>query len=578
MIRPWILHTTDGIRLPLERKLSLLGSSPACDIRLPGTAASEIQLLNLPDRVIAEPQTKGVRIHGQLVATGIPTDLREGSEIQLSNGAVLVLRRPDPVKLSVEPVLSAIDALLDAEEPAAVLPRLLEFAGLYLDADGGVLLQGTSFSETVSVWPSTGGAQPSRSAVQACLTQGRAVLWSESGDANTALAGPSIRSSDIRSILCAPIRATDDPSPLGCLYLHRTGRADPFVETERLAFERLLASLARVLGSVRRHREDRQALLLLSSDASSGLLAFSPNMLAVIAQAKRFASASVPMLLLGETGTGKERLARLIHNSSPRAHGPFIAINCAAIPESLMESELFGHEKGAFTGAATERAGLFEAASGGTLFLDEMGELAPHLQAALLRALQEKTIRRVGSAREIPTDARIVAATHRDLEGMVHAGRFRQDLLFRLNVATIRLPPLRQRPDDILPLARLFAQRGSAEFGVSFGGLSRAAEKALLRHSWTGNVRELENCLQRAILLASGERIQIEHLSLPEGTVPMGTLSEARETAERAALEMAMSRSGGNLTQAGAILGIDRKVLRDLLRKLGMYVAAELDG
>lgn len=578
MSPPWILHTADGIRLTLERKLSLLGSSAACDLRLSGVAPTELQLLNLPDRVVADPQTKGIRIHGQPAAPGIPVDLRDGSELRLGNGTLLVLRRRESEHLPVEPVLAAIDALLEADDPASVLPRLLEFAGLYLDADGGVLLQGDSFDETVSVWPSSGGAQPSRSAVQACLAQGKAVLWSESGDASAALAGPSIRTSDIRSILCAPIRASDDPTPLGCLYLHRTGRPDAFTESDRQAFERLLASLALVLRSIRRHREDREALQLLSAESSPGLMAFSPNVQAVIAQAKRFASASVPMLVLGETGTGKERLARLIHASSARAPGPFVAINCAAIPESLMESELFGHEKGAFTGAGGERAGLFEAATGGTLFLDEMGELAPQLQAALLRALQEKTIRRVGSSREIPIDVRIVAATHRDLDAMVREGKFRQDLLFRLNVATVRLPPLRERPDDILPMARVFAQRASLEFGIGFAGLSRAAEKTLLRHSWTGNVRELENCLQRALLQASGEKLQPEHLGLPEGSVPLGTLADARESAERLAVEAAMSRSGGNLTQAGAILGIDRKVLRDLLRKLGLYAPADAEG
>jgi two-component system NtrC family response regulator len=577
MTPSWTLHTSDGLRFPLERKLSLLGSATSCDLRLADAAATELQLLSLPDRVVAEPQTKGLRIHGAPAPAGIPVDLREGSEIRLSTGAILLLRGKEPTNLPVEPVLDAIDALLDAEDPTSVLPRLLEFAARHLDADGGVLLQGEGFEETVSIWPASGGTRPSRSAVQAALSRGRAVLWSESGDDQAPLEGPSLRSSDIRSILCSPIRSADDTTPLGCLYLHRTGRPDPFKEPDRQAFERLLTSLARVLSTIRRGLEDHKALKMLSAESSPGLLAFSPNVQAVILQARRFASASVPMLVLGETGTGKERLARLIHASSPRAKGPFVAINCAAIPESLMESELFGHEKGAFTGAGSERAGLFEAAGGGTLFLDEMGELAPQLQAALLRALQEKTIRRVGSSREIPIDVRIVAATHRDLDAMVREGKFRQDLLFRLNVATVKLPPLRERPEDVLPMARVFAQRASAEFSIPFAGLSRAAEKSLLRHSWTGNVRELENCLQRALLLAAGERVQPEHLGLPEGTAPLGTLAEAREAAERAAVEAAMARSAGNLTQAGAILGIDRKVLRDLLRKLGMYAGPDAD-
>lgn len=251
MTPAWTLHTSDGIRLPLERKLSLLGSATSCDLRLAGVGATELQLLNLPDRVVAEPQTKGIRIHGQPAPVGIPVDLHEGSEIRLTSGANLVLRGKVASNLPVEPVLDAIDALLDAEDPTSVLPRLLEFAARHLDADGGVLLQGDTFEETVSIWPASGGTRPSRSAVQASLTRGRAVLWSESGDDQAPLEGPSLRSSDIRSVLCSPIRAADDTTPLGCLYLHRTGRPDPFQEPDRLAFERLLTSLARVLSTIR---------------------------------------------------------------------------------------------------------------------------------------------------------------------------------------------------------------------------------------------------------------------------------------------------------------------------------------
>ncbi|MCB9495403.1 MAG: sigma-54-dependent Fis family transcriptional regulator [Fibrobacteria bacterium] len=571
MTSHWLLLTPEGARFPLERKLSIVGSAQSGDIVLPGCQGAEVQLLRRPDHVVAEPLVKGVAVDGRPAPPGIPVELVEKTEIRLSNGTVLRLDRPriEP-RLPVEPVLEAVDALLEADDPSTSLPRLLEFAGAFLDADGGILLEGEEGDRLVASWPMGKDVSPSRSAVQASLAKGGAILWSESATEGEALAGPSLRRSDIRSILCAPIRSSDSMTPLGCLYLHRTGREDSFSSSDLTAFDRLLSTIARVLGAARRHLEDRRALDSLSGPAP-GMLAFSPNILATIAQAKKFASATVPLLVLGETGTGKERLAQMVHSVSPRAQGPFVAINCAAIPESLMESELFGHEKGAFTGATSERAGLFESARGGTLFLDEIGELAPQLQAALLRALQEKTIRRVGSSREIAVDVRIVAATHRDLESLVREGRFRQDLLFRLNVASVRLPPLRDRSEDILPMARVFAQKAAREFEMPFPGLSRAAEKALLRHSWPGNVRELENCLQRALLLSGGERIQPDHLGLPEAVAAMGTLAEIREAAERAAVESAMTKSGGNLTQAGSILGIDRKVLRDLLRRLGMY-------
>jgi len=249
-------------------------------------------------------------------------------------------------------------------------------------------------------------------------------------------------------------------------------------------------------------------------------------------------------------------------------------VNCAAIPASLMEAELFGHEKGAFTGATGERQGLFESATGGTLFLDEIGELEPQLQAALLRVLQEKTIRRVGSSTERTVDVRVVAATHRDLERMVDENRFRRDLLFRLNVACVRIPPLRDRHEDILPLARLFVQRAATEFGLEWNGMSRSAEKSLLRHAWPGNVRELENRMQRALLEAGGARLEAEHFGFDEDRpTEVGTLQEAREGAERVAIQKALARAGGNLTQAGSILGVDRKVLRDVMKRLGMYHA-----
>lgn len=568
----WSLESSDGSgNLPLDRKLSLVGSGPGCDLRVPGLGATEAQLLVLPDKVVVEAQAKGVKIGGEVVRPGFPMELRDGEQLSFSDTRAWTLVRTRARGGALEPVLRAIELLIESSDPSESLPRLLEFAGLHLQADEGVLLGGEDFLQVTASWPEGSNATFSKSAVKASLERRSAVLWAESGGGDAPLAGPSLLESQIKSILCAPLRLSDQPQPLGCLYFHRKGTGASFVEDDRRAFQRLVETLARVLVAVRRQREDHSALeAYRASEKGDGLLAFSPAMQTVVVQARKFAKATVPVLILGETGTGKEKLARLVHRASGRA-GTLVAVNCAAIPANLMESELFGHEKGAFTGALSDREGLFETAKGGTLFLDEIGELPLHLQAALLRALQEKTIRRVGSSVERPIDARIVAATHRDLETMVRDGRFRQDLLFRLNVASVSIPPLRERHEDILPLARVFAQKASVEFGMPFSGLSRAAEKSLLRHGWPGNVRELENCLQRSILESGGERIQPEHLGLKEGTAIQGTLAEVREAAERRAAESALARSGGNLTQAASILGIDRKVLRDLLKRLGMY-------
>ncbi|MEK7394321.1 MAG: sigma-54-dependent Fis family transcriptional regulator [Fibrobacterota bacterium] len=572
MTANWLLEGPEGSSsLVLERKLMLVGSGPGSDLRVAGIAASEVQLLILPEKVVVEAQVKGVRIGDTLVKPGFPAEMKDGDGLVFSNGATWMLRRSRPRGSAIEPVLRAVELLLESPDPSESLPKLLEFSALHLSADEGVLLGGQDMLEAVARWPEGSSGVFSKSAVKAALERHGAVLWADSGEGDAKLGGPSLLQSDIRSILCAPIKTSDEDAPLGCLYFHRTGNGSLFLEEERKSFQRFVETLARVLTNVRRQREDRAALeAMRSAELGDGILAFSPGMQAVLAQARRFAAATVPVLILGETGTGKEKLAQLVHRSS-RRNGPFVAINCAAIPASLMESELFGHEKGAFTGATSDREGLFEAAKGGTLFLDEIGELAPHLQAALLRALQEKVIRRVGSTIERQIDVRVVAATHRDLDLMVQDGRFRQDLFFRINVACVRITALRDRHEDILPLARVFVQKASAEFGMTFGGLSRAAEKVLLRHGWPGNVRELENCMQRSLLEASNARIQPEHLGLREGNVPLGTLAEVREAAERRAVDLALSKSGGNLTQAAAILGIDRKVLRDLLKRLGMY-------
>ena len=559
--------------LVLDRKVLLLGSDAGCDLRVPGLPGQALQFLVLANKVTAEALRPGARVDGEAMLVGGRAALEEGSRLELGGRTwILCKSRPQGATLSIEPVLQAVETLVEAPDPKTVLPQLLEFAAQHVNATAGVLLSADK-SEALATWPSGQVLEHSSSAVKACLEAGKAVLWADAGPSDAPLEGPSIIRGGIRSILVAPMRDPDNRIE-ACLYLHRTGQGDPFGELERKAFERFTQSLGRVLTAARRHQEDRMALESFQASDSAGLLAASALMQGVVAQARRFSNANVPVLVLGETGTGKELLARLVHRSSPRRNGPFLAVNCAAIPASLMEAELFGHEKGAFTGATGERQGLFESATGGTLFLDEIGELEPQLQAALLRVLQEKTIRRVGSSTERTVDVRVVAATHRDLERMVDENRFRRDLLFRLNVACVRIPPLRDRHEDILPLARLFVQRAATEFGLEWNGMSRSAEKSLLRHAWPGNVRELENRMQRALLEAGGARLEAEHFGFDEDRpTEVGTLQEAREGAERVAIQKALARAGGNLTQAGSILGVDRKVLRDVMKRLGMYHA-----
>lgn len=301
---------------------------------------------------------------------------------------------------------------------------------------------------------------------------------------------------------------------------------------------------------------------------------------------KRLSPFNTTVMITGESGTGKELLARAIHESSPRRGKPFIAINCGAIPENLMESELFGHKKGAFTDASRDKKGLFEEANGGTLFLDEVGELPLHLQVKLLRALQEQTIRRVGDEQSITIDVRLVSATLRNLENDAQAGRFREDLLYRLNVVSIHLPPLRERVEDIALLVEHFLQKHSKRLGVPVKKAGPEVMKILLEYEWKGNARELENCMERALVLSQGEEISVD--ALPEAVTrrhskrAQGAVAATQDTNDNlsikqraAALEIdliqrALQKTGGNRTHAAKILEISHRALLYKLKEYGL--------
>jgi two-component system NtrC family response regulator len=289
---------------------------------------------------------------------------------------------------------------------------------------------------------------------------------------------------------------------------------------------------------------------------------------------RKVAASTAPVLLLGESGTGKEMAAAAIHRRSACNDGPFVAINCNAIPENLLESELFGHEKGAFTGAHLQRKGLLETASGGTLLLDEIGELPPAIQVKLLRFLQEQRFQRVGGRQEMRVETRLVAATNGDLGQLVQTGKFREDLYFRIAVVTIRLLPLRERGDDILFLAREFLQRYGFEQGRYNLVFAPDALSAMARHSWPGNVRELQNRVKRGVIMTSGSRVTARDLELdlpmPVAKRPTTTLKIAREQVERQMIQQALSRHAGRITAAAAELGISRPTLYELMGKLGI--------
>ncbi|MGA1865755.1 MAG: PEP-CTERM-box response regulator transcription factor [bacterium] len=285
---------------------------------------------------------------------------------------------------------------------------------------------------------------------------------------------------------------------------------------------------------------------------------------------RKVANYKAPVLIIGESGTGKEVISRSIHSQSDRRENPFVAINCGAIPENLLESELFGHEKGSFTGAYAQQKGKVEYANGGTLFLDEIGELSLTLQVKLLRFLQEHTIERVGGRESISVDARIIAATQKDLLNATRNGSFREDLYYRLSVVTIHIPPLREREDDILLLAKYYLNRFSNEANKKIKGFTEEAITAILSYPWPGNIRELENKIKRAVIMGEGQRITHHDLDLNSSMIPDDSklsLKEARERAEINIITRALTKHDNNITKAADELGISRPTLHDLIRK-----------
>ncbi|MGN7997651.1 PEP-CTERM-box response regulator transcription factor [Sphingomonas sp. 22176] len=297
-----------------------------------------------------------------------------------------------------------------------------------------------------------------------------------------------------------------------------------------------------------------------------GMLTAAPEMLKVTRTIERVAGADVSVMLLGASGTGKELLARGLHEASPRSGGSFVAINCAAIPETLLESELFGHEKGAFTGAVKTTEGKIELAQGGTLFLDEVGDIPLPLQVKLLRFLQERVIERIGGRKPIPVDTRIVCATHRDLDAMVAEGRFREDLYYRLAEIVVRIPSLAERPGDAGLLARHFLARYAEQMKAGQKSFAPDALAAIDAWGWPGNVRELENRIKRAVIMAEGKAVHAEDLDLAPGDAAAINLRAVREAADRQAIRHALARSDGNVSAAARMLGISRPTLYDLLK------------
>ena len=454
--------------------------------------------------------------------------------------------------LATEKMLDVVKTLLDEEQPESLFSKILEVAKGVLHADAAVLdISGENplhFSnpEQVSI---------SISAVKQAKSEKRAVVWNQLDDDGADLS-KSIVQNQLTSIMVSPFRTPDSES--GYLYLQRAAREEPFTEEDSALFDAFVEVCEKFAFAAYDRLRDKESLDVLKNVVRNDGIVYSCKAMAeLVALAEKLALLPLPVIIRGETGTGKEVFARFIHNHSPRADRPFIAVNCGAIPEHLIESLLFGHARGSFTGAIDTRKGFFEEADGGTIFLDEIGELPMNMQVKLLRVLQEKHITRVGDNREIPVNVRVISATH-----------------FRIQVMPVAIPPLRERGQDVVLLAEEFIKRYGAEYGRGKFKMSRNTEKALLGYHWPGNVRELENRIQKGLVQAVHGVIQPKDIGLDdvqkEAKESPRTLKEAREAVERDVIARALQDSNANLTLAATILGIDRKVLREVMERLGM--------
>ena len=472
-------------------------------------------------------------------------------------------------------VCRAAEAAADATEPRALAEAILDLLVEALSPDRAAIhaVRGSGLA-ALADHPRGSAAPPaSRTLARRALEGGEAVLVRDAADPAARRDHASLVASPWRTTIAAPLVTVEGTAGLVVLE-SRTPAAWTADDLAVVAAVARLAALAlRTLSALGTARAEARRLAPSRAPAVPDLLGDSPAMKRLVEQVDRAGQSDATVLVLGETGTGKELVARRLHAKSPRAGGPFVALNCAALVEGLLESELFGHEKGAFTGAEARREGRLRDAAGGTLFLDEVGELSPALQAKLLRALSDRTFTRVGGSEVLRFDGRLVAATHRDLPALVRDGRFREDLWFRVAVVTLTCPPLRERGADLDLLADALLERVAARLSRRVPRLADGARARLRAHRWPGNVRELENALERALVLCEGETIEAQDLPLfaqaaPAGTPP-GTVLTVREAEKRAVLA-ALERTQGKKGEAAALLGISWPTLNRKLRDYGL--------
>ncbi len=589
-VYPALLNLETHTETSLKGRIFTFGSSQSCGLVLPRECPERLGhfLFSNGRYQIQSLNSGSVRFNGKPVQA--PMEMRHGDEIDLAGRVFRFLERADapesgPDEDPVGEFIEIMVGLLQERRPDG-FDRLVGSVSRILKCDAARLVGEDPVREervTLARYPRESGLERfSNRAIDWARDAEKTVLmhqadWNDEADeGGSASSLTSLEKNRVSSILCAPL--AEQGQVLGYLYLDRLNRDMPFTEKDRRFCDLLRPLFEEILRQRKEWARQKETIARLQQAGGAGgsVIYGSRNMIEVMELAGRVAATDSTVLINGETGTGKEVLARFIHAQSRRADKPFLAINCGAIPENLIESELFGYEKGSFTGATQQKKGLFESAQGGTVFLDEIGELTLSLQVKLLRVLQEGCITRVGGNEPLAVNVRILSATHRDLTREVEEGRFRQDMYFRLNVLQLNLPALRERDDDILLLADYLLKKYCQQFGLPLKQLSASARKELMLYAWPGNIRELENVMQKAILLSTSRLLGASDLPLRQSpfarkspvTPGFLTLKEARAAAEKDAITAAMQRCRGNISQASRLLQIDRKWLMKMMQEL----------
>lgn len=579
---------TPRANFKLSRRITSLGSSPSNDVVLAASGVDESHALLQFDGQSFIYQsltpTGESRVNGKKVRR---ETLEHGDELTIGQ-AQLRFHLFDTTETIPPPqtsdrvesygrILEFSRALLEEHEPDAILAKLMDAIIELTGAERGFLMMMEDGEPVIRVARSVdqetlddATALYSDSIVHAAIKARKTLIVSDALKDQTFRSSHSVVNLRLCSVLCAPLLYRGEL--LGVLYVGNNNVVNLFTEAHAEAVTVFAANAALIVRNammLHEVRADNTKLRQTLDQLRFGaIIGASDAMRAVYAQIERVAPTDISVLIGGETGTGKELIAREIHERSTRAKGPFIPINCGAIPESLLESELFGYVRGAFTGAAQARIGKFQAANGGTLFLDEIGEMPLHLQVKILRAIQERVVTRIGDHKDEPIDIRIVAATNRDLAAAIQEGTFREDLYYRLNVITIHLPALRDRGDDVLLIARYLVDRYVREFNTPSRKIGQDAAQALRRYTWPGNIRQLENHVKKAVVLADGPTLTPQDFDLDgQPTRVITPLNEAKERWQTTYIREAVELCAGNRSQAAKELGIDPRTIYRYLQE-----------